>query len=116
MKFIDTFKHRRGLLLVGALVLTGGWAAIAGPQGLEGLLEKRREIRELQERNATLAAENAERRDRIRKMSGSPEEQEIIIRDQLKLAKPGETTFILPTPATDASKSDAPKSGTDSKQ
>ena len=113
MKVPEILKRRGGLLLAGALVVTGGWVAISGPQGLQNLLEKRREIRELEERNAALVQENADRRDRIRKMTGSPTEQELIIRGDLKLGKPGETTFILPTPGHETPAPPDPKVDSD---
>ena len=84
-------------------VVTGyGWIALHGPQGIQALLEKHRMIRELQEQNAAMALENQRRRERITRLKDSPSEQEMEIRKQLKLVRPGETTFILP---------DAPKDG-----
>jgi len=87
-----------------AFVLVGGYAAIAlrGPQGIPALTEKRREIRELQEQNANLARENQLKRERIRKLQGSLNEQELEIRKHLKMLRPGETEFILPEPAQTA--------------
>ena len=73
-----------------------------GPQGIQALFEKRREIRDLQEHNATLERENQQRRDRIKRLEESRSEQEMEIRKQLKLLRPGETTFILPDPPKDA--------------
>jgi cell division protein FtsB len=81
------------LLAVGVVYV---WIAVSGPQGLQTLLEKHREIRELQEQNAALTREIEHRRDRIRRLEGSRSEQEMEIRKQLKLLRPGETTFILP--------------------
>jgi hypothetical protein len=68
---------------------------------LPALMERRREVRRLEERNADLAHENELRRERLKRLQDSPSEQEMEIRKQLKLLRPGETTFILP---------DAPKS------
>jgi len=50
----------------------------------------------LEERNAALAHENELRRERLKRLQDSPSEQEMEIRKQLKLLRPGETTFILP--------------------
>ncbi len=69
---------------------------LRGPQGLQTLIEKRRAIRELEERNANLRRENERRKDRIHRLEDSRSEQEMEIRKQLKLQRPGETTFILP--------------------
>ena len=78
--------------------------ALRGPQGLGALLEKHREIRKLEEQNAEKVHQNRERRARVERLENSTSEQEMEIRKQLKLLRPGETTFILP---------DAPKSDPD---
>jgi cell division protein FtsB len=107
-----TVMGKKGVMVLFAIVIAYAWIAVSGPQGLQALLEKRREIRELQEQNAALTREIEHRRDRIRRLEDSPSEQEMEIRKQLKLQKPGETTFILPdepkqpepTPATNEGK------------
>ena len=86
----------KGALILLAVVVVYAWIAVSGPQGLQTLLEKHREIRQLQEQNAALTREIEHRRDRIRRLEGSRSEQEMEIRKQLKLLRPGETTFILP--------------------
>lgn len=83
-------------MILLAIVIAYAWIAVSGPQGLQALLEKRREIRDLQEQNAVLTRELEHRRDRIRRLEDSRSEQEMEIRKQLKLLRPGETTFILP--------------------
>ena len=91
-----TAMGRRGAMILLAIVVVYAWIAVSGPQGLQTLLEKHREIRQLQEQNAALTREIEHRRDRIRRLEDSRSEQEMEIRKQLKLLKPGETTFILP--------------------
>ena len=79
-----------------------GLVALRGPQGVSALLDKRREVRLLEEQNAAKAAENQRRRERILRLEKNSTEQEMEIRKQLKLLRPGETTFILedsPKPA-----------------
>jgi len=90
-----------------AIVLAGAyaWMTLRGPQGIHALVEKHQEIRELQEQNGATALDNERRRERIRKLQESVSEQDMEIRKQLKLQRPGETTFILP---------DAPKNAPDS--
>ena len=95
---------KSGALILLAVVAVYAWIAVSGPQGLQTLLEKHREIRELQEQNAALTRELEHRRDRIRRLEESPSEQEMEIRKQLKLQKPGETTFILPDGPKEADK------------
>jgi cell division protein FtsB len=107
-----TAMGAKGALVVLAIAIAYAWIAVKGPQGLQALLEKHREIRQLQEQNAALTREIEHRKDRIRRLEGSRSEQEMEIRKQLKLLKPGETTFILPdgpkdpdaTPAADTAK------------
>jgi cell division protein FtsB len=82
-----------------------GWIAFRGPQGFPVLFEKRREIRLWEERNAALDRDNQSRRERLKRLEESRSEQELEIRKQLKLLRPGETTFILPdTPKQDTAK------------
>lgn len=87
---------------IAALLLLAGYAVIAlqGPQGVPGLIEKRRLIREYEKKNAEMARKIEEQRARIGRFSDSPAGQEMEIRQRLKLVKPGEKVFILQdTPA-----------------
>ena len=95
-KFRKTAMGGKGALILLVIALAYAWIAVSGPQGLQALLEKRREIRQLEEQNAALSYEIEHRRDRIRRLEESRSEQEMEIRKQLKLLRPGETTFILP--------------------
>ena len=90
--------RRKTPLVIGACILGYAWIAFKGPRGLENLIEKQGEIRQLQEQNAQAAHENERRRERIRRLEDSRSEQEMEIRKQLRLQRPGETTFILPEP------------------
>jgi len=89
-------KRRAGIVLVVVLATAYGWVFLRGPQGFQTLIEKRREIRQLEERNANIKLENDRRKERIKRLEDSRSEQEMEIRKQLKLQRPGETTFILP--------------------
>ena len=100
-----TAMGRKGAMILLAIVVVYAWIAVSGPQGLQTLLEKHREIRQLQEQNAALTREIEHRRDRIRRLEDSRSEQEMEIRKQLKLLKPGETTFILPEGSKEQDKS-----------
>jgi cell division protein FtsB len=81
---------------VFALVCVYAVSALRGPQGMSALFEKRREIQALQEQNATLAREIQMKKERIERLKHNTAEQELEIRRQLKLLRPGETSFILP--------------------
>ena len=91
----------RRIGILAALAIVGAYAFIAlrGPQGMPALMEKRRHIRELEEQNANLEREIQRKRERIERLKNSPSEQEMEIRKQLKLLRPGETSFILPDAA-----------------
>jgi cell division protein FtsB len=89
-------KRAWGIALSCAVVAAYAITALRGPQGVQVLLEKYREIRTLEAQNATAAMENQRRKERIERLRTNTSEQEIEIRKQLKLLRPGETTFILP--------------------
>lgn len=88
--------RRAGYVLAIGLAAGYGWIALRGPMGVQALLAKHREIRQLQENNQAIELENQRLRERIHRLKESPSEQDMEIRKQLKLQRPGETTFILP--------------------
>jgi cell division protein FtsB len=69
---------------------------LRGPQGLSALAEKRREVRQLEEKNADLVRDNDAKRLRIERLKHDRSAQEVEIRKRLKLQRPGETSFVLP--------------------
>jgi cell division protein FtsB len=93
---MNVFARRIVYAAVFALIAVYGYFELRGPQGIPALMDKQREIREMEERNAAMQRENQYRRDRIHKLKENPAEQEMEIRKQLKLLRPGETSFILP--------------------
>ncbi len=95
-------------IAVFVIVALYALVAIKGPQGFQSLMEKRAEIRLLEEQNAEKAAEVERLRKRIDRLKASPSEQEMEIRKQLKMVKPGETTFILPDAAPAAPDTNQP--------
>jgi cell division protein FtsB len=88
--------RKSGMIVTLVLVSTYGVIALRGPNGMGALSEKRRQIRDLQEQNASLDAENRRKRERIELLKTSRPAQELEIREKLKMMKPGETQFILP--------------------
>jgi cell division protein FtsB len=88
--------RRGGMVAAVIFIAAYGWMALRGPQGLQALAEKHRQIRQLQEQNAAMVLENQRRKDHIQLLEESTSEQDMQIRKQLKLLRPGETTFILP--------------------
>jgi len=96
--------RKSGYLTLFAMIAVFAVIALRGPQGIPALMEKRREIRLLQEQNADLQKENERKRDRIVRLNESQAEQELEIRNRLKLLRKGETSFILPEPAPEQPK------------
>lgn len=82
--------------------------ALRGPQGLQALFYKYREIRTLEAQNAASVVENQRRRERIEQLRTNTSEQEMEIRKKLKLLRPNETTFILPEAAKAAATDPTP--------
>ena len=85
-------------VFVFTFLVVAGYAIITlrGPTGVPGLLEKRRQIELLENRTGALAQENERIRERIRRLSNNPAEQELAIRQRLKLVRPDEKVYVLP--------------------
>ena len=97
--------RRGGFVAVVVFIGAYGWMALRGPQGVQALAEKHRQIRQLEEQNAGMVIENQRRQEHIRLLKESKSEQDMEIRKRLKVLRPGETTFILPDgPKDDAAK------------
>jgi cell division protein FtsB len=93
---MTNFVRRAILLIVFALIGAYGLMELRSPHGIPALKQRWTEIRKLEEENANLQRENNYRRERIKKLESSASEQELEIRKNLKLLRPGETSFILP--------------------
>lgn len=68
---------------------------LRGPTGVPGLVEKRRQIELLEKRNTALTQANDRKREHIQRLSNNPAEQELEIRQRLKLVHPDEKVYIL---------------------
>jgi len=77
-----------------AMAIVYAFFTMRGPRGISAWMEKRQEIREMEERNATLSRENQLKREYIERLSQSEADQEIEIRRRLKLVKPNEKVFM----------------------
>jgi cell division protein FtsB len=88
--------QRSAYLAAFAILAVYVFLALHGPQGIPALLEKRRAIRELQEKNASLIADIEARKQRLKRLEEVPSEQEKAIRERLKLVRPGETVYVVP--------------------
>ena len=85
-----------------AFLAVVGYATVTlrGPRGLHALFEKKTEIRAMEERNERLAKEIERKREHIKRLADNPAEQELEIRDRLKLVNPKDKVFITGEPQT----------------
>jgi cell division protein FtsB len=88
----------RPLAMLAALTAVAAYGTIMlrGPQGLNALREKHRQIRVLEEENADLQREINSKRDRISRLKNDANTQELEIRTRLKMQREGDTQFVLP--------------------
>jgi cell division protein FtsB len=80
------------------VVITYAFVTLRGPQGLHAVAQKRMQIRDLEKRNAALALEIERKRAHIRRLNDNPAEQELEIRERLKLVHPNEKVYIIGAP------------------
>jgi cell division protein FtsB len=86
-----------GFALAFALLAVAGYAFVTlrGPKGVTALLEKNRQIEMMERRNGALAQEIERKRERVKRLGNDPAEQELEIRQRLKLVHRGEKVFIV---------------------
>jgi cell division protein FtsB len=68
---------------------------LRGPNGIQVMVDKREQVHELEVSNEQLHREIEQKQERIQRLQNDPREQEIEIRQRLKLAGPGEKIFII---------------------
>lgn len=71
------------------------FVALEGPSGIPALLAKRHQVAEYEQKNQQILRENVQKEQRIERLENNSIEQEMEIRQRLKLAKPGEKIYIL---------------------
>jgi cell division protein FtsB len=83
-----------------AVLVAASYALVTlrGPQGVPALIERQNQIRTLEKQNTDLQREIEFRRERIQRLQEDESEQELEIRQRLKLVRPGEKVFILQDP------------------
>jgi cell division protein FtsB len=83
-----------------AFVLVAGYAFVTlrGPRGVHALFEKQAQIRQMEKRNADLDKEIERKREHIKRLGDNPADQELEIRERLKLVHPNEKVFITGPP------------------
>jgi cell division protein FtsB len=80
-----------------AFLIVMGYAVVTlrGPKGIPALMAKRQQIEQLEKRNAMLAQQNERLREHIQRLTDNPAQQELEIRQRLKLVRPGEKVYLL---------------------
>jgi cell division protein FtsB len=88
---------RRALPKLAFALVALGLAGLAfrAPRGIRTWVEQRQRIQEMEKRNAQLARENELKRERLERLRANPAEQDLEIRQRLKLVQPGEKIFIV---------------------
>jgi cell division protein FtsB len=81
-----------------AVLVAASYAFVTLRGGIPALIQKQGDIRSLEKQNADLAREIEFRRERIQRLREDESEQELEIRQRLKLVRPGEKVFILQEP------------------
>ena len=71
---------------------------LTGPHGVHALMEKQRLIQQMQKRNGIDAKINERIKEHIKRLNDNPTEQELEIRERLKLVHPDEKVFITGEP------------------
>ena len=89
---------RFAFLLAFVCVAAYAFVTLRGPRGIPGLIEKQRQIHDLEKSNAEAAKQNERMRDQLKRWSANPADQELEIRDRLKLVHPGEKVYITDEP------------------
>jgi cell division protein FtsB len=66
-----------------------------GPNGYTGLMQKREQVRTLEQENAKLRAEIARLDKRVDRLQHDPTVQELEVRKRLHMVKTGEKVYVL---------------------
>jgi cell division protein FtsB len=85
-------------LMVFLTVASYAYVTLRGPKGVNALFDKKARIQQMEKRNADLDKEIERMRERIKRLGDNPAEQELEIRERLKLVHPNEKVFITGPP------------------
>jgi cell division protein FtsB len=77
------------------IVVSYAFITLRGPHGVAALMEKRAQIHQLEQRNIRLNQEIERKREHIKRLSDNPGEQELEIRERLKLVNPNDKVYII---------------------
>jgi cell division protein FtsB len=85
---------------VVAFLMVVGYAFVTlrGPHGIAALMERRSQIHDMEQHNLKLHQEIERKREHIKRLEANPADQELEIRDRLKLVNPKDKVFIIGDP------------------
>jgi cell division protein FtsB len=89
---------RFAYLLAFLGVAAYAFVTLRGPRGISALTDKQRQIQAMEKRNAETAKEIERMREHIQRLTDNPAQQELEIRERLKLVHPGEKVYITGEP------------------
>jgi cell division protein FtsB len=89
---------RFAYLIAFLVVAMYAFVTLRGPHGIHALMEKQRMIQEMEKQNSDAAKEIERMRDHLQRLSNDPGEQELEIRERLKLVHPGEKVYVTGDP------------------
>ncbi len=92
-------SKRGGIGWIELLLLVAGctlFFVLDVPGAVARYQDQRRQLEQLRRRNAELAREIEARKERLRRFTEDPEEQERYLRREQKRVRPGEKVFVLP--------------------
>ena len=100
---------RCAYLIALLTVASYAFMTLRGPKGVHALFDKQAQIREMEKRNADLDKEIERKREHIKRLSDNPSEQELEVRERLKLVHPNEKVFITGPPEKSAPEKNPPE-------
>jgi len=85
---------------VAALLVAAVYALVTlrGPQGIPAVIQKQHQIEQMEKSNLVLNQEIERKKDHIRRLTDNPAEQELEIRERLKLVHPNDKVYIIGQP------------------
>lgn len=80
-----------------ALVVVAVYAFVTlrGPQGVPSVIAKQRMIQQMEKSNQDLHDEIERKKEHIKRLTSNPAEQELEIRERLKLVHPNDKVYII---------------------
>jgi hypothetical protein len=95
---MKTSLARYAYAVIFVMLASYAYFTLRGPRGLRALFEKQEQVRQMEDRIVARRVEIERKKERIRRLQNSPSEQELEIRDRLKLVRPNEKIFIIGNP------------------